>query len=148
MSTASNVLTPSLNHLLANHIVEYHKLQSFHWYVKGPDFFQVHAQLEELYNGVNETIDELAELILQIGGAPLSSLKEFLAEASIQERASEFTGSNEVFQAVTNDFQALLDETVAVKRTADEVENYLVSAALDGLIASYSKSLWMLRQAR
>ena len=148
MSTTNDALAGSLNHLLADHVVAYHKLQSFHWYVKGADFFQAHAKLEELYDGINETIDELAELILQIGGTPLSSLREFLAEATIEERASEFVGSDAVFDAVIADFQTLLDEVLAAKKRADDAENPLVSSALDGMIAAYSKSLWMLRQAR
>lgn len=49
-----------LNKLLADLVVEYHKLQSYHWYIKGKDFFTVHAKLEELYNGVNKAIDEVA----------------------------------------------------------------------------------------
>ena len=48
-----------LNKLLADLVVEYHKLQSYHWYIKGKDFFTVHAKLEELYNGVNKAIDEV-----------------------------------------------------------------------------------------
>ena len=41
-----------LNQLLADFVVEYHKLQTFHWYVKGKDFFTVHAKLEEYYDHV------------------------------------------------------------------------------------------------
>ena len=41
------------NHLLADLIVEYHKLQNFHWYVKSKDFFTVHAKLDEYYNYIN-----------------------------------------------------------------------------------------------
>ena len=32
-----------LNQLLADFVVEYHKLQTFHWPVKGKGFFTVHA---------------------------------------------------------------------------------------------------------
>ena len=67
-----------LNKLLANYVVEYHKLQNYHWYIKGKDFFQVHAKLEDIYNGINGAIDELAENILMIGYKPLASLKDFL----------------------------------------------------------------------
>ena len=49
-----------LNQLLADFVVEYHKLQTFHWYVKGKDFFTVHAKLEEYYHHVKENIDEVA----------------------------------------------------------------------------------------
>ncbi len=66
-----------LNQLLADFVVEYHKLQTFHWYVKGKDFFTVHAKLEEYYDHVNENIDEVAEHILMLNMKPLASLQEF-----------------------------------------------------------------------
>lgn len=147
MST-NETLNAKLNHLLANYVVEYHKLQSFHWYVSGKDFFQAHAKLEELYDGINESIDGIAELILQAGGTPISSLRELLETASIEERADEFVSSADVFAAVIADFQALLDEVVATKKAADAEDAYLVSAALDNEIAAFSKSLWMMRQAQ
>lgn len=67
-----------LNQLLANLVVEYHKLQNFHWYIKGKDFFTVHAKLEELYDNINGAVDEVAEYILMIDGSPVASLKDFL----------------------------------------------------------------------
>ena len=38
-----------LNALLSDLVVEYHKLQSFHWYLKGSHFFDDHAKLESFY---------------------------------------------------------------------------------------------------
>ena len=64
-----------LNKLLADLVVEYHKLQHFHWYVKGADFFQVHAKLEEYYDEINEAVDEVAELMLQCKLKPASTMK-------------------------------------------------------------------------
>ena len=46
-----------LNKLLADLVVEYHKLQSFHWYLKGYHFFDDHAKLEEYYDSVAEAVD-------------------------------------------------------------------------------------------
>lgn len=141
-------MNKELNHLLANFVVTYHKLQSFHWYVKGSDFFQVHLKLEELYNEINMGIDELAELLLQIGGEPVSSLRGFLELASIDERTDSFVDSEEVIKTVVADYEALLAEIVSVKKIADEQEAYLVSASMDTFIASFTKTLWMLRQSR
>ena len=73
-----NELNVSMNELLSSLEVFYHKLQSYHWYVKGHAFFTVHAQLESYYDEVSEEIDEVAETLLMIGGAPVSTLKEFL----------------------------------------------------------------------
>ena len=59
-------MVEKLNHFLADLVVEYHKLQNFHWYVKGPDFFTVHAKLEEYYDYISDAVDEVAEKILMI----------------------------------------------------------------------------------
>lgn len=135
-----------LNALLANLTVEYHKLQKQHWYVAGSDFFQAHAQLEELYDGLLPAIDDVAELLLQLGGKPIASLAEVLSAADISERADEPLASAEAFASVREDFSRLLEQVSAIKDQADAESNHLVSAKMDEYIASLSKTLWMLRQ--
>ncbi|MGO5267072.1 Dps family protein [Parafannyhessea umbonata] len=135
-----------LNALLANLTVEYHKLQNQHWYVAGSDFFQAHAQLEELYDGLLPAIDDIAELLLQLGGKPIASLAEVLSVADISERADEPLVSAEAFASVREDFSRLLEQVSAIKDEADAESNHLVSAKMDEYIASLSKTLWMLRQ--
>ena len=144
--SANEKLAGKLNHLLANLVVEYHKLQNLHWYVKGPDFFQAHAKLEEYYDEINGTIDEIAEVLLQIGGQPLASLGAVLSQASLKERADGFVASEEAFATVLADYEALLAEVKDVKATADEFDCALVSAQMDGYIAAFSKAVWLLRQ--
>ena len=64
-----------LNKLLADLVVEYHKLQSFHWYLKGYHFFDDHAKLEEYYDSVAEAVDGVAENMLKLGLKPESTMK-------------------------------------------------------------------------
>ncbi len=135
-----------LNQLLANVTVEYHKLQNQHWYVSGSDFFQAHAQLEELYDSLLPVIDDVAELILQLGGSPIASLREVLDLATISEREDASLKSVDAFHNVREDLSAILEQVTAIKAQADEESNYLVSAKVDEYIASLSKTLWMLRQ--
>ena len=136
-----------LNHYLADLVVEYHKLQNFHWYVKGEDFFPVHAKLEELYNGINSSIDEVAENILMIHGKPLASLKEFLENSGIEEAEADFTESEDIFEEVVKDFNILLNEAKEIRKFADEKEEYIISALMDGMIAQFTKSIWMIGQS-
>ncbi|MCI1998290.1 MAG: DNA starvation/stationary phase protection protein [Olsenella sp.] len=135
-----------LNQLLANVTIEYHKLQNQHWYVSGSDFFQAHAQLEELYDSLLPVIDDVAELILQLGGSPIASLREVLDQATIAEREDAPLKSVDAFRNVREDLSAILEQVTAIKAQADEESNYLVSAKADEYIASLSKTLWMLRQ--
>lgn len=102
------MLINKLNHLLANLVVEYHKLQNFHWYVKGADFFTVHAKLEDYYNNINKAVDEVAESILMLDGKPMASLKDFMANASIKEADAEFMKSDKILDEVVKDFNLLL----------------------------------------
>ena len=136
-----------LNRLLANLVVEYHKLQNFHWYVKGSDFFPVHAQLEEYYNGIKDAIDEVAENILMIKGKPVSSLKEYLVLSQIDEAEADYISSADIFKEVLKDFDLLLKQVIEIKKEADEKEEYIISALMDGYIAHFSKSIWMINQS-
>lgn len=64
-----------LNALLSDLVVEYHKLQSFHWYLKGSHFFDDHAKLESFYDEIAEAVDAVAEAMLQQKLRPESTLK-------------------------------------------------------------------------
>lgn len=135
-----------LNQLLADFVVEYHKLQTFHWYVKGKDFFTVHAKLEEYYDHVNENIDEVAEHILMLNMKPLASLQEFLKVSSITEAHGEFVCSQDILIEVLKDFEYLLNEVKELKKYADDQEQYVISALMDNYISHYTKAVWMLKQ--
>ena len=137
-----------LNQLLSDLVVEYHKLQHYHWYVKGKDFFQVHAQLETYYDGVRDSIDSVAEGILQIGHEPLSSLKDFLALTKIKEAQPGFVNSDIVLDEVEKDFSYIYEEIRELKKAADEANRYVTSMLMDDLITNYAKTLWMIKQSR
>lgn len=135
-----------LNTLLADLVVEYHKLQNFHWYIKGKDFFTIHAKLEEYYNYINEAIDEIAENILMIGFQPVASLKEFMELSKIEEAKDQQLSSKEIYNTVLKDFNYLLEAIKEIKQLADKEDNYLISSLIDDYIGNFTKSIWMLNQ--
>ena len=137
-----------LNVLLSDLVVFYHKLQNYHWFVSGHSFFQVHGQLEGLYDSILPQIDSVGELILIEEGIPVSRLSEFLENANIKEGESGFNKDiSGIFKGINEDFKYLLNSVKEIKAEADKEENYLVSAEMDEFIASYSKSIWMISQA-
>lgn len=142
------MLVNKLNHLLANLVVEYHKLQNFHWYIKGSDFFTVHAKLEDYYNDINKAVDEVAESILMLEGKPLASLKDFAANASIKEAEAQFIKSDIVLAEVEKDYSMLLAEVIEIKKAADAEENFIISAMMDDYIKNFTKAVWMLKQVK
>lgn len=142
------MLVNKLNHLLANLVVEYHKLQNFHWYIKGSDFFTVHAKLEDYYNDINKAVDEVAENILMLEGQPLASLQDFAAHASIKEAEAQFVKSDVILAEVEKDYSLLLAEVIDIKKAADAAENFIISAMMDDYIKNFTKVVWMLKQLK
>ena len=139
-------LEQNLNELLSDLNVFYRKLQNYHWNVTGQDFFQSHSKLEELYNEINEQIDEVAEHILILGEEPLGTLKDYLEKANITEAENKKIKSQEVFQTILKDYKKLLEKVTEIKEKADEQKEYSTSALMDDYILDYSKIIWMLKQ--
>ena len=135
-----------LNRLLADLVVEYHKLQSYHWYLKGYHFFDDHPKLESYYDMVAGMVDGVAEDMLKLSLKPESTLKGFLAISAIKEAENEEVTSAEAFASVLADFKVLRDDVLAVKKAADEEGDYLTSALMDDYIESFYKEIWMLGQ--
>lgn len=139
-------LEQNLNELLSDLNVFYRKLQNYHWNVTGQDFFQAHSKLEELYNEINEQIDEVAEHILILGKEPLGTLKDYLEKTNITEAENKKIKSQEVFQTILKDYKKLLEKVTEIKEKADEQKEYSTSALMDDYILDYSKIIWMLKQ--
>ena len=135
-----------LNKLLADFTVETHKIQNFHWYVKGDNFFNDHLKLEEYYNAFNKYDDEIAEVMLMDGFKPKATLRNYVAGSSIEEAKNEFVKARDVYSELAADFAYLLDEVEEVKKMADDYEDYLVSNKMDMLIEDLSKYIWMIKQ--
>ena len=138
-------LEQSLNEFLADLNVFYRKLQNYHWNTQGKDFFRTHEKLEELYNEVNESIDEIAEHILILGGQPLGTLKDYLATSTIQEAENKKVKSDEIYSNLIKDFETLLKKSTEIKEEADKENDYATSALIDDYILNYGKHLWMLK---
>lgn len=138
-------LEQSLNEFLADLNVFYRKLQNYHWNAQGKDFFRTHEKLEELYNEVNESIDEIAEHILILGGQPLGTLKDYLATSTIQEAENKKVKSDEIYSNLIKDFETLLKKSTEIKEEADKENDYATSGLIDDYILNYGKHLWMLK---
>ena len=133
-----------LNKLVANLTVLYTKLHSFHWYVTGRSFYTLHEVFENYYNYTTETLDEVAERLLAIGGRPVSTLKGALEIATIQE-ATEKETTKEMVAAVFHDFELLITDLTNLMSVAEEEGDQGTSDLALGLKTQLEKNVWMLR---
>ena len=143
-------LERKLNQLLANHVTMAHKVQAYHWLVTGPEFFEIHTLMEGYYDAFSARVDEIAEKILMIGGTPLVSMSDFLANADIPEAKMRRIDTESALLETLSGFESLRDGAADLCREADETEGangILVGAFADEIVSDLSKDIWMLRQA-
>ena len=123
----------------------YTKLHNYHWNVEGRGFFQLHAKLEELYDGVAGELDEVAERILQLGERPFATMKDYLANAKIKEVESKGISPDEVLSALQKDYEYVIESLKNGIDIAGEADDPVTEDMLTGMLAGYEKNLWMIK---
>ena len=136
-----------LNELLADMIVESHKMQNYHWYIKGNNFDSIHLKTEKYYQDFVRMSDEIAKTMLMMGYNPIANLKDILEIAHIKELRSQYIEESIVKEGMLIDFDYLLYNIKNIKSLADETENDLVVPKLDEYIYYINKHIWMIKQS-
>lgn len=137
-------LHEALNQQIANATVLCMKLHHFHWFVKGENFFTLHAKFEECYNAFAQYIDDVAERLLAIGGTPISTLKSALDKATIVEASGEMSDSQMV-DTIINDFSQIVSEIKQASKMAAEAGDEVTVDLLLTFQSQLEKNIWLLR---
>lgn len=135
----------SVNLQVANFTVLYEKLHHYHWFLKGHHFFTLHVKFEELYNEVTLHLDAIAERLLIIGEKPISTLKQCLETASIEEADETEQSEQEMVQAVIDDFSKIIAEMKDAIKAAEEADDHVTADMFIGISESLGKHVWMLK---
>lgn len=137
-------LINNLNKAVANFGVLYTKLHSYHWFVKGNQFYQLHELFENLYDEVTEHFDAVAERILMLNERPLATLKDFLAVTTLKEATGNET-AEEMLENLLVDLTQLNQELTETIKLAQEVEDEVTVDILLGITSSFQKHIWMVK---
>ena len=135
----------NMNAYLSDLVVFYLKLHDLHWNVKGMQFVPVHQYSEARYEDMAEKFDEIAELLLQHGEKPVSSVREYLALSSIKELNKDSYRDEEVIKIISEDMSYLKGKAEALRLEADAEGLFDIVAVLEDHVAGYNKELWFLR---
>lgn len=138
-------LEMKLNELLSNLVVLNTKFYHYHWNVKGGHFFTLHEKYEELYTEGHAYIDEVAERILMIGGTPVSTLKGYLSLTSLLEEARTDLDATTMVKQTLFDLGTMRDTLKQVIASASYQEDKVTEDMAIGMLASYEKTIWMLK---
>lgn len=139
----SKELMDELNTQVSTWSVMYAKLHNYHWYVKGNQFFTLHAKFEELYNEATLHMDEIAERILTLGGQPVATLKEHL-EQSVVKEATGSEKAEAMVQTLVDDFDKIMKSLKKGMELAAKDGDDMTEDLLNATYQSIEKHQWML----
>jgi len=139
-----NNIIELLNKNLANVQTLYVKLHNYHWNVKGINFKSIHETTESYYDYFAKQYDDVAERIIQLGGKPFASMKDYLNNAEIKEETKNDFDGKFVLGAILPDFELLKKEYKEISKTAAGMEDTPTAALADENIAWLEKQIWMI----
>jgi len=138
------MLVDNMKTLIGTTFSLYIKAANFHWNIEGPDFPEYHTFLDNYYNDVYGTIDQIAEYIRALDSYTPASLKRFQELTLIQDQTMQQPAMG-MFQELFNDnatmLKFLMDTfDVAAAERQQGIANFIAER-----IDAHQKHQWMIR---
>jgi starvation-inducible DNA-binding protein len=128
---------------LADTIDLYSHTKQAHWNVKGPHFIGLHELFDELAEGVEGFIDEVAERIIALGGRVHGTTRQTAEATRLKEYPDVSNGQDHV-NALADSYAALGKSTRKAIESTDKLEDADTADLLTGLSRFLDKSLWFI----
>lgn len=141
--SAVDAVTDKLNELLADYHVIYGHLHALHWNLEGKNFFTLHSELETLYDGLAEDIDDVAERILSLGRRPMTTFKDYVEKSSLDELASRKYTTDETVKLVLDDLNYQIKKVRELIEIAGEHNDEGSADFGVEMLRKYEKTRWM-----
>ena len=139
---AEPALVDALTNVFSDAFVFYFKAHSFHWNVTGKDFPQYHEFLGEVYEGVFNNMDRLAEQIRALNAPAPMSLASLIASSRIMENKDPLSAM-EMIAVLEDDNTKILAGLLATQKMADAANEVGLSNFLQDLFDQHKKFGWM-----
>ncbi|MFS8651577.1 MAG: DNA starvation/stationary phase protection protein [Caldibacillus sp.] len=134
------------NQIIASLNILWTKLHQYHWYVKGPNFITLHKKFEELYDGVTDWYDEIAENLLAMGEKPASTTAKNSKYSLIKEdEADKYRSSAEMVANIVKDFRTLSHTALKAIELAEKENEVVLADTLTTFKGFLDKEIWMLQ---
>ena len=125
-----------LNVLLSNFQVYYQSLRGMHWNIRGKRFFDLHLKFEELYNDSQLKIDLIAERVLTLGGTPLHTFSDYIANSKLKV-GKDISKDVEAIQLILESLSVLLQVERVILAKASEINDE--KGTIKGLIDMFGR---------
>ncbi|MEM7403468.1 MAG: DNA starvation/stationary phase protection protein [Myxococcota bacterium] len=144
----SKLVVNTVNSLLADMHLLYVKTRNYHWHVKGPHFYALHALFEQQYTSLEQAIDLLAERVVALGGYVPATLGEILQLASLKESHTDNQlPAQAMIEQLLRDHQSVVATLRSAVAQLDQHGDVATSGMLTDRIVEHEKAIWVLRSS-
>jgi starvation-inducible DNA-binding protein len=137
----------ALNQLIADISELSAKVHQAHWYMRGLNFYTMHPKMDEFLDMLNGQLDDVAERLIAIGGAPYASLTEFLDHTVLKDAKTTFEEKNlpERISDLVADFKTLRDQYQETIDISGEENDLSSQDMVIGMKTALDKDIWMMQ---
>lgn len=133
-----------LNQQVADYIDLYSQIKHAHWNVKGPDFIGLHKLLDELAELVEESIDEVAERAVTLGGVAVGTVRAVAGATRLTEYPADVHLTRNVAGVMADRFAEAGKTTRTAIDKADGFGDKDTADLFTGVSRTLDKSTWLL----
>jgi starvation-inducible DNA-binding protein len=140
-------VSTALNGLLADTFALYVKTKNFHWHVSGPHFRDYHLLLDEQADGIEKSIDILAERVRKVGGTTIRSIGHLARLQRVEDNDKDYVSALDMLRELMDDNKAQIEHMREAHKLADEHEDVATASLLEVFIDEAEKRCWFLFEA-
>ena len=146
-SNAVRDVSTALNGLLADTFALYVKTKNFHWHVSGPHFRDYHLLLDEQAEGLEKSIDILAERVRKVGGTTIRSIGHIARLQRVEDNDKDYVSALDMLRELMDDNKAQIEHMREAHKLADDHEDVATASLLEVFIDEAEKRCWFLFEA-
>jgi starvation-inducible DNA-binding protein len=140
---ARRAVAELLNVNLADAIDLAMQAKQAHWNVKGPDFYALHKLFDEVAEGVQSSVDDVAERIAQLGGIAEGTIGAVKARTRLPEYPLTITSGREHVHALRDSLAAYARTVRASIDAATEARDADTADLFTEVSRTVDKYLWL-----
>ena len=140
----SEIIIGQLDILLSNYQTYYQNLRGVHWNIRGRRFFDLHVKFEELYNDSQLKVDLIAERVLTLGGTPLHTFEDYIANNELTV-GKNISNDEKAVQLIVDSLARLLQLERKILQLSADNNDEGTNAMMSDFIAEQEKTIWMMK---
>lgn len=128
----------------ANNFTFYLKSHNYHWIITGPDFPQYHEFLNKVYDDAQDSIDDYAEKIRQLGAFPQGNYTAIVSESELEDPVENTVDPVAIFTNLSQDLDTIITSLQDTYDLAGTVREYGIQNFLADRIDTHRQQQWMI----